>query len=298
MRRIKTQNLLIALIAVSLLSIMAPAVIAADLDEIKERGVIRHLGIPYANFVTGSGDGMDVELIQIFAKSIGVKYEYVKTDWGTVVQDLIGSTIAAKGNDVELLEKVPVKGDLIGNGFTILPWRQKVVEFSQPTFPSQIWLVAHVDSPMKPIKPTGSIEKDIEVTRSLMKERSVLSLEKTCLDPKLYNLSTTGARIINFRGQLNQIAPALMNNEAELTILDVPDALIALGKWPAHFKIIGPISAKQQMATAFQKNSPKLLAAYNRFLTKIKKDGTYMKLVNKYYPSARMYFPEFFKGMR
>ena len=50
-----------------------------DLQEIKSEGVIRHLGIPYANFVTGSDDGMDVELIKGFAKHIGVKYEYVKT---------------------------------------------------------------------------------------------------------------------------------------------------------------------------------------------------------------------------
>ncbi len=36
---------------------------ARDLDEIKKSGVLRHLGVPYANFVTGSGDGMDVELV-------------------------------------------------------------------------------------------------------------------------------------------------------------------------------------------------------------------------------------------
>jgi hypothetical protein len=42
---------------------------AADLAEIKQRGEIRHIGIRYANFVTGAGDGLDVELMQGFAKS-------------------------------------------------------------------------------------------------------------------------------------------------------------------------------------------------------------------------------------
>ena len=28
-----------------------------DLSDIKKRGVLRHLGVFYANFVTGSGDG-------------------------------------------------------------------------------------------------------------------------------------------------------------------------------------------------------------------------------------------------
>ena len=41
------------------------AAFGADLDEIRERGELRHLGVPYANFVTGSGDGMDVELVEI-----------------------------------------------------------------------------------------------------------------------------------------------------------------------------------------------------------------------------------------
>ncbi|HMJ25880.1 MAG TPA: hypothetical protein VK475_08635, partial [Pyrinomonadaceae bacterium] len=44
---------------------------AADLAEIKQRGEIRHIGIRYANFVTGAGDGLDVELMQGFAKRIG-----------------------------------------------------------------------------------------------------------------------------------------------------------------------------------------------------------------------------------
>lgn len=48
---------------------------AGDLREIREAGVLRHLGIPYANFVTGSGDGLDVELIQLFARHLGVAYQ-------------------------------------------------------------------------------------------------------------------------------------------------------------------------------------------------------------------------------
>jgi ABC-type amino acid transport substrate-binding protein len=266
-----------------------------DLPEIRKAGVLRHLGIPYANFVTGSGDGMDVEIIQLFAKHLGVKYEYVKTDWGTVVEDLIGKKVKAKGDDVEFGETVPVKGDLIANGFTILPWRQKAVDFSDPTFPSRIWLVARADSTMKPIKPTKNTEKDIVATRALLKGKKVLALPKTCLDPAGNKLETTGADVVIFDGNLNELAPALVNKEAELTILDVPDALIGLEKWPGKIKIIGPTSGKQVMGVAFPKESPQLREAFNEFLKKIRKDGTYDKIVKKYYPTAAFYFPEFFK---
>jgi ABC-type amino acid transport substrate-binding protein len=275
---------------------LASVVSAADLAEIKQNGVLRHIGIPYANFVTGSGDGLDVEILQQFAKSIGVQYEFVKSDWTTVVEDLIGKKVKVNGSDVEIVGNAPIRGDVIGNGFTVLPWRQKIVLFSEPIFPTQIWLVARADSPIKPIKPTRNISEDIERTRSLMKGLRIFAVENTCLDPRLYNLQATGAEVINYKGQLNEIAPAILRREADLAILDVPDALIALEKWPGKIKIIGPISPRQEMATAFRKDAPAMLKAYNQFLRKIKADGTYMKLVNKYYPSVKLYFPDFFAG--
>ncbi len=281
----------------SLLFLNGPAA-AADLPDIKARGVIRHLGVPYANFVTGSGDGFEVELTKKFAEHLGVSYEYVATGWATVVQDLTGKVVKAKGNEVEVTGEAPVKGDMVANGFTILPWREKVVNFATPTFPSQIWLIARADSKVRPIRPGKNIEKDIAATKALMKDRSVLSMENTCLDPRLYNLSATGAKVICTKGQLNDMAPALLKGDAEMTILDVPDALIALQKWPGKLKIIGPVSEKQQMAAAFSKDAPQLLAAYNRFIAKARKDGSYMKLINKYYPTARSFFPEFFTGAR
>jgi ABC-type amino acid transport substrate-binding protein len=285
----------VACLAVLAVLTCGKAALAGDLPEIKKAGVLRHLGIPYANFVTGAGDGMDVEIMQLFATELGVRYEYVKTDWGTVVEDLVGRKVKAKGDEVEFGEATPVRGDLVANGFTILPWRQKVVDFSTPTFPSQIWLVARADSKVRPIKPSGNIDGDIATIRALLNGKKVLALKKTCLDPDLYRLSETGARIVLFQGQLNELAPALVNNEAELTILDVPDALIALDKWPGKLKILGPISRKQEMGVGFPKGTPQLRAAYNAFLEKLKGSGNYDRIVKKYFPTAYFYFPEFFK---
>lgn len=62
------------------LTAITPAV-AGELSEIRQRGVLRHLGIPYANFITGSGDGLDEDIIKLFATHLGVKYEYVPTTW-------------------------------------------------------------------------------------------------------------------------------------------------------------------------------------------------------------------------
>jgi hypothetical protein len=295
--RISHKYLLVFLAAIAC-AVGSATAFGGDLPEIRAAGVLRHLGIPYANFVTGSDDGMDVELIRGFSKHLGVRYEYILTDWGTVAQDLIGKEVLMAGGHPALGKDAPVRGDLVANGFTILPWREELFSFSNPTFPSQIWLVARADSTVQPIKPTpNDIQKDIARVREVMQGKTVLALPKTCLDPTLYKLDETGAAISLFAGNLNEIAPAVVNGKAEMTILDVPDALIALEKWSGKIKIIGPISAQQMMAVGFCKTSPKLQEAFNEYLAETQRNGTYARLIKKYYPTAPYFFPSFFKGL-
>jgi len=271
---------------------------AEDLPEILEAGVLRHLGIPYANFVTGSGDGLDVELMQGFAAHLGVKYEFIQTDWKHVFGDLTGRHARRSDNGAQFMDETLIKGDVIANGMTILPWRQDVAAFSNPTFPSGVWLVARSDSPLSPIKPSGSLDMDIQKVKDSLSDISVLALDSTCLDPNLYRMYDTMAEI-NLPAKtlkLNEMAPAILNHEAETTLLDVPDALIALERWPGQLKVIGPISHDQNMAVAFRKDAPRLREAFNEYLGMIRADGTYKKLVEKYYPSVFLYYDEFFSN--
>ena len=284
--------------AISILVLfLLPLVVAAGgLTEIKDRGVLRHLGVPYANFVTGAGDGMDVELMRGFAKWLGVDYQYVQTDWSSAIGDLIGARVQARNGEIARLGSVPVRGDVIANGMTIIPWRQKVLLFGATTFPTQVWLLSRADSPVKPIQPSGSLVEDIAATKSVLPDRTLLGKLDTCLDPALYDLNLTGAKVELFAGSLNELAPALLNNESEFTLLDVPDALVALQKWPGAIKVIGPISEPQEMAPAFRPTDTGLRDAFNRYLAERKADGSFGKLVRKYYPFVTDYFPDFVKA--
>ena len=147
---------------------------AQDLAEIRERGVLRHLGIPYARFVTGNGDGLDVEIIQLFAQHIGVRYEFVSSEWNRLFSDLLGQSTAAGQH--------PVSGDVIATGLTILPGRKKLIDFSVPTFPTAIWLTTRAASKVKPITPSGDLAADIRETKTRMKEGSTLVSENSCID--------------------------------------------------------------------------------------------------------------------
>lgn len=268
---------------------------AQDLGEIKASGVLRHLGVPYARFVSGNGDGLDAEIIQLFAKHIGVRYEYVPAEWTSVIQDLIGQELEYQPT-MRAVGSHPVRGDIIGNGLTILPTRRKVLDYSAPTFPSAVWLLARADSKVQPIKPSGDLAIDIKATKQRLKLAKTYVMDNSCLDPRLYDLEGKGYPLHRFTKStnLNDIVPAVVKGESEMSLLDVPDLIVAMEKWAGQIKVIGPISEPQEMAAGFRKTSPQLRAAFNEFIAQIRQDGTYMRLVNKYYRAAPRYHPEFF----
>jgi ABC-type amino acid transport substrate-binding protein len=283
-------------------AVLLPAAGAAseegDLAAVKHRGVLRHLGIPYANFVTGSGDGFDVELVRLFAKRIGVRYEFVNTEWKTVLSDLTGRQVSASAPAGEGAAPTAVRGDLVATGLTILPWREDVVAFSTPVFPTQVWVVARAESKVQPITPSKNVERDIAAVKALLDRHTVLGVPSTCLDPALYQLEKTKAQLVVKNVRLDEIAPRIIHGEAELALLDVADAMIALQKWPGKVKVIGPMSPRQKMGVAFRKDAPHLREAFEAFLADAKRDGTYQRLIRTYFPEAPVYFPDFFASGR
>jgi len=161
--------------------------------------VIRHLGIPYANFVSGSGDGFEVELTRKFAEYLGVKYEYVKADWGTVIQDLTGKIIKLKGSDIEVTGDSQIKGH-DRQCFTMLPWREKAVNFFYSHFP-QPDLVDR----------SGRLQGSSDQAQSQYWKRHCSNQSShegalgTCSGEDLswayaYNLAATGAKVILSKG--------------------------------------------------------------------------------------------------
>jgi ABC-type amino acid transport substrate-binding protein len=184
--------------------------LAGDLNDIKARGELRHLGAPYANFIDGRGGGLDAELMRLFAAHLGVTYSYVETTWADVIPDLIGVEVAAENGGVLFGDAVPIKGDIVAGGMTILPWRRQAVAFSTPTFPNQIWLLTTRAAKLRPIVPSGNLAEDIGKVKKMLPGVTVLGKKGTCVDLSLYRIAETGAVPVEFSGNFNEIAPALL----------------------------------------------------------------------------------------
>lgn len=287
----------------SLLLLVATSSFGRDLDEIKQAGVLRHIGVSYANFISYVEEerdhtlkGLDVELIQGFAEYLGVKYQFVPKQTHTLYDNLIGRKLRYVDGRVEYGETLPIEGDLIAAGVTILDWRKEVVSFSTPYFPSAVWLMSRSDHSLKPIKPSGNLAKDIKKVKSMIDGHRVLVKAQSCLDPSLYRLEQTGAELVMSPDErkLNEMVPAILNNDAQSTLIDVPDALVALDKWAGEIKVIGPISEHQRMGVAFPKESVELRQAFNCYLKEMRADGRFNQLVEKYYPTVFHFYRDFF----
>lgn len=207
---------------------------AAGLERVRQQGEIRQLGIRYAHFVLGPDEGLEVEMTRRFAARLGVRHVLVESDWNRILQDLLGREVIRTGAEVELGASRERRGDLIATGLTVLPWREKVVRYSRPTFPTQIWLVAPAGSGLSPIVPQGNLDLDIAATRALLQGQTVLAKAETCLAPELHNLEATGAEVRLFEADLKFLAAAVLAGKADTTILDVPDVLVALRHYPSH----------------------------------------------------------------
>lgn len=279
--------------------LLTPRAGAEGYDGVMERGKLRHIGVPYAHFVTGSGDGFSVELVQMFAGYLGVGYAYVDSSWERVIADVIGKRTTVSTQKLSTGELVDIRGDLIANGLTILPWREREILFSVPIFPSGVWIVARADFPHQPIVPSDDLTHDIQSTIDRVRGYRVLAIEGGCLDPALNRLQGSGVnvKIMSAKMNLNELIPAVINNEAECTLLDFPDALVGIQKWTGKVKILGPVSMNQYMGVGFAKSSVRLRDEFNRFFCRCVNEGKYEMLVKKYYPSIFLYYPSFFEGV-
>lgn len=280
------------LVFLTLIPVLAKA---QDLYEIQNSGVLRHIGAPYGNFIIAPDkkksieySGFSIDLVRLYAKSIGVNYEFVESaDVHTMLEDLIGTEFSFQQSEpfqIKFGKKFTPKGDVIETGLTILDWRKRIVNFSDSTFRSKIWLVGH-KSMHKKLPPNFNQFNRVQVLEFASKFQ-VIGQANTSLDPSLYGIE----KFQEFDGSINDYINLVMNlKENKLAVLDFPDAIITLRKAPEKLIVIGELSGPQFMAAAFRKESPKLLESFNNFLKEIKKNGTYDRLVKRYYPELKFY---------
>lgn len=225
------------------------------LDTIKANGKIR-VGTEgtYAPFTFHDKDGkltgFDVEIAQEIAKKIGVQAEFIETKWDGMFAGLDSKRF-----------------DIVVNEVTIKEDRKVKYDFSDPYIVSKAVLIVHKDN------------KDIKKLADLKGKKAGQSLTSNLTEIAKSN----GAEIVQTDG-FNQAIDLLLSKRIDATINDGLSYLDLKKQKPdVAIQVVDETKEASQSAVLLNKGNKELVDAVNKALTDSKKDGTYLKISEKYF---------------
>ena len=225
------------------------------IEKIKKDGVIK-IGTEgtYAPFTftdkTGKLTGFDVEIAEEVAKRLGVKAEFIVTKWDGMLAGLDAKRFDAVVNEV-----------------TIKKERQEKYDFSSPYIVSKAVLIVNKDN------------NEIKRFEDLKGKKSGQSLSSNLSEiAKSY-----GAEIVQIDG-FNQSIDLISSKRIDATINDSLSYLDYKKQKPdSSIKVVDEMATKDQSAILFNKGNKELVDEVNKALDDIKKDGTYLKISQKWF---------------
>ncbi|HTR11536.1 MAG TPA: transporter substrate-binding domain-containing protein [Paraburkholderia sp.] len=246
--------LLTSALAVSALGFTAVAAHAEDLlDSVKQSGVLR-IGLEgtYPPFdsrdASGQLVGFDVDVAKAVAAKLGVKPEFIPTEWSGIIAALQAG-----------------KFDVIVNQVTITPQRQQALDFSQPYTYSAAQLIQRADD-KREFKALDEFKGDNKLGVTLGTNYDQMARAVPGI-----NVQTYPGAPEKLRDLAAKRIDATMDDRLMLPYI------IKTSQLPLRAGAVLK-GADQEMAIPFRKGNPKFAKALDDALTSLKQDGTLKKI--------------------
>lgn len=230
----------------------------SSLDRIIESGEIAVLTRNNAHcYYTYRGEsmGFEYDLAKAFSDFLGVKLKVNTSTWGNLISNL------QEG-----------QGDFIAASLTIIPSREERADFSKGYMKIQQQAIIHKYNYKL------SSEKDLN-------GKTVHVRQGTSYEERLQQLNEEGLEI-NIKTHQDtpteELIGMVADREIDITIADSNVALLNRRYYP-DIKIAFPIEEPQGVGWAVSKGENELLEKINEFFKKIKEDGTFARINEKYY---------------
>ena len=250
---------------------------AADLEEIKSRGVLRAMTTYSATsyfLYRGVPMGYEYELLKRFADYLDVELEIVVS------------------NDIDSMFHHLNRGkvDLVAHGLTITQARKEEVAFSD-----YLYLVNQVLVQRKPANwrsmSWSSIQSELISDPIELIDDTISIRQNTSYFGRIQNLSEEigGDIVIDTlpgKYSTDEIIQMVVDGEIEYTIADNNLAAINASYYPI-LDIEVPISFSQRVAWAANIESKELLSSMNDWIDGMKKNSDYYVIYNKYFKNKR-----------
>ncbi|WP_028220725.1 transporter substrate-binding domain-containing protein [Paraburkholderia oxyphila] len=245
---------LTGVLAVSAFSLTAVAAHAEDLlDSVKQAGVLK-IGLEgtYPPFDSRNSQGelvgFDVDVAKAVAAKLGVKPEFIPTEWSGIIAALQAG-----------------KFDVIVNQVTITPQRQQALDFSQPYTYSAAQLIQRADD-RREFKSLDEFkgDKKLGVTLGTNYDQMARAVQ--------------GINVQTYPGAPEKLRD-LAAKRIDATIDDrlMLPYIIKTSQLPLRPGAVLQ-GANQEMGIPFRKGNPKFEKAINDALTSLKQDGTLKKI--------------------
>ena len=263
MKRQEWKTLFLILIFLTI-PILFSCVKKSGLEEIKESGKITVITRNNAHCYYTYQDkpmGFEYDLAKAFSDYLGVSLNVVTSHWEKLFEVLNGGG-----------------GDFIAASLTVTPSREKLIDFSGEYLSIQQQAVIHTSN--NGIKKLEDLKgKTIHVRRDTSYEERLNELKNEGLDITIQLHEDTPTE---------ELIRMVAEKEIEVTIADSNVAFLNRRYYP-DVKIAFPIEEQQSLAWAIRKREAGLQRAINEFIKKIKKDGTFAKIYNKYYSNVEIF---------
>lgn len=238
-----------------------PAVAQADavLDGLKKGEPFR-VGVdatfaPFEFVKDGKKTGFDIELVEAIAKEIGASgVAWVDIDFKGLIPGMLANRF-----------------DMISSAMYITDARKEVVNFSEPYYPGG--LVVMVKSGNTAIK--GPKDLDGKAVAVQIGTKSATYLPANYPKVKLVEVETNA-----------EMFAQVETGRTDAVVTGKPAAKLYAQAHPT-VKVLDEQVTVEEYGFAMRKENPELVKAVNAALAKLKADGTYAKLVDKWFEAKQ-----------
>jgi L-cystine transport system substrate-binding protein len=230
------------------------------LDQIKKSGKLT-VGLmgtyPPYNFLNDKNevDGFDADIAKEIAKQLGVKAEFVPTEWSAMIAGLEKS-----------------KFDIVISQMTITDERKKAMDFSDPYIKNTVNIIVSADNTT-----INKLEdfKDKKIGVGLGTNDETY-LRETAI-PKVGNFE-----IVTYNDAITSLLD-LKAGRIDATINNIFAIKPQVDKNGLKVKTVGEPIKEDLAGMAIRKGNPELLDAVNKALADIKANGTYKEIFLKWF---------------
>ena len=229
------------------------------LAEIKARGTlvggVEAQNPPFEYIDKGKIVGYDIELSELFAAKLGVKFEAVDTAWSGVIPSLYSK-----------------KFDMIWSAMTITEPRKQAVTFSQPYASDQVEFIVRAGD--KTIKTLADLNGKTLGTQlnSAAELQAKEMIKQHGLKTELKSFDHFDAAYLDLKnGNVDAVTSTKLNDRP------------LFEKMPGVFDVAIELPIFNYVAVATRKQDTDLSAAVNSFITELKTSGKLAELQKKWF---------------